>query len=263
MKPARIVVLIIAMAAGGVAAFLAGRSEDPQPALAPVAQIETVDVLVPGADIGLGSTVSSQDLRWQTWPAESASSQFIRRSDNPDAINQIAGSISRQAFAAGEPIRESRLIKAKGSGYMAAILPKGKRAIAVDIAPDTGAAGFILPNDRVDIILARRDNKDADRAAGADTHTGEIILSTIRVLAIDQTVEEKNGQRVVVGKTATLELSPRQAELIALSQQLGTLSLALRSIADGSADDSNKDETDTRRNINVVRYGVSYKITPR
>ena len=82
MKPARIVVLIIAMAAGGVAAFLAGRSDDPQPALAPVAQIETVDVLVAGGDIGLGSTVSSQDLRWQTWPAESASSQFICRSDN-------------------------------------------------------------------------------------------------------------------------------------------------------------------------------------
>src|SRR5262249_40340790 len=135
MKPARIIVLIIAMAAGGVAAFLAGRSDERRPALAPVAQIETVDVLVAGGDIGLGSTVSSQDLRWQTWPAESASSQFIRRSDNPDAINQLAGSISRQSFAKGEPIRESRLIKAKGSGYMDAILPKGKRATSVQHAP--------------------------------------------------------------------------------------------------------------------------------
>jgi pilus assembly protein CpaB len=258
MKPARIVVLIIAMAAGGVAAFMAGRSDDPQPALAPVAQIETIDVLVAGADIGLGSTVSSQDLRWQTWPAESASSQFVRRSDNPDAINQLAGSITRQAFAAGEPIRESRLIKAKGSGYMAAILPKGKRAIAVDIAPDTSAAGFILPNDRVDIILARRDNKDADRAAGADTHTGEIILSNIRVLAIDQTVEEKNGQRVVVGKTATLEVAPHQSEMLARAKMMGVLTLSLRSIVDfnaaGNEDDDNKD---ARRNINIVRFGVS------
>ena len=104
---------------------------------------------------------------------------------------------------------------------MAAILPKGKRAIAIDIAPDTSAAGFILPNDHVDVILARRDDKDADKAAGADAHTGEIILSNIRVLAIDQTVEDKNGQRVVVGKTATLELSPHQSEMLARAKLMG------------------------------------------
>ena len=259
MKPARIIVLIIAMVAGGIAAFLAGRSDEPQPALAPVAQIETIEVLVAGGDIGLGSTVSSQDMRWQTWPAEAASSHFIRRSANPDAINQLAGSISRQSFGAGEPIREARLIKAKGSGYMAAILPKGKRAIAVDIAPDTSAAGFILPNDRVDIILARRDNKDADRAAGADTHTGEIILSNIRVLAIDQTVEEKNGQRVVVGKTATLEVAPHQSEMLARAKLMGVLTLSLRSIVDFNAADNDDDDSnkEARRNINVVRFGVS------
>src|SRR5215467_8384947 len=254
MKPARIVVLIIAMAAGGIAALLAGRSEAPQPALAPVAQLETADVLVAASDIGLGSTVSSQDLRWQTWPAESAGTQFIRRSDNPDAINQLAGSITRQSFATGEPIREARLIKAKGSGYMAAILPKGKRAIAVDITPDTSAAGFILPNDHVDVILARRDNKDADKAAGADPHTGEIILSNIRVLAIDQTVEDKNGQRVVVGKTATLELSPQQSEMLARAKLMGVLTLSLRSIVDfdGANDEDNTTDT-ARQSINIVR----------
>jgi pilus assembly protein CpaB len=260
MKPARVVVLIIAIAAGGIAALLAGRSEAPQPALAPVAQLETADVLVAASDIGLGSTVSSQDLRWQTWPAESAAgSQFIRRNDNPDAINQLAGSITRQSFATGEPIRDAKLIKAKGSGYMAAILPKGKRAIAIDITPDTSAAGFILPNDHVDIILSRRENKDADRAAGADTHTGEIILANIRVLAIDQTVEEKNGQRVVVGKTATLELSPRQSEQLARAKMMGVLTLSLRSLVDfdavgGGEEDNN---TEARRNINIVRFGVS------
>jgi pilus assembly protein CpaB len=82
-------------------------------------------------------------------------------------------------------------------------------------------------------------------------------------LAIDQTIEEKNGQKVVVGKTATLELAPGQAETLALSQQLGTLALALRSIADGSADDSKSDESESRRNINVVRFGVSTTTTPR
>jgi pilus assembly protein CpaB len=258
MKPARIIVLIIAIAAGGIAALLAGRSEAPPPAPAPIAQIETVDVLIAGNDIGLGSTVSSQDLRWQSWPQESAGSHFIRRSDNPDAINQLAGSITRQSFSNGEPIREAKLIKAKGSGYMAAILPKGKRAIAIDITPDTSAAGFILPNDHVDVILARRDAKEADKAAGSDPHTGEIILSNIRVLAIDQTVEDKNGQRVVVGKTATLELSPHQSEMLARAKLMGVLTLSLRSVVDfdGASDDDGSN-TEARQNINIVRFGVS------
>jgi pilus assembly protein CpaB len=257
MKPARIIVLVIAIAAGGIAALLAGRSEAPPPAPAPVAQIETVEVLIAGNDIGLGSTVSSQDLRWQTWPAESAGSQFIRKGDNPGAINQLAGSITRASFANGEPIREAKLIKAKGSGYMAAILPKGKRAIAIDIAPDTSAAGFILPNDHVDIILSRRDNKDADKAAGADPHTGEIILSNIRVLAIDQTVEDKNGQRVVIGKTATLELSPHQSEMLARAKLMGVLTMSLRSVVDFDGANDEDSNTEARRNINVVRFGVS------
>ena len=114
---------------------------------------------------------------------------------------------------------------------MAAILPAGMRAISTEISPETGAGGFILPNDHVDVILSRRD-KEAEKAAGVEVHTSETILTNVRVLAIDQTVEEKNGQRVVVGKTATLELTPQQAETLARAQQMGTLSLALRSLAD-------------------------------
>ena len=95
------------------------------------------------------------------------------------------------------------------------------RAISTEISAETGAGGFILPNDRVDVILSRRD-KTAEKTAGVETHTSETILKNVRVLAIDQMVEEKNGQRVVVGKTATLELNPSQAETLALSKQLGT-----------------------------------------
>ena len=208
MKPARIIVLGIAVVAGGIAALLACRSDPPPPAPAPVAQLETTEVLIANSDIGLGNRVSAQDLRWQTWPTAAAGAHFIRKSDRPDAINQLAGSIARVPFAAGEPIREAKLIKAGGSGYMAAILPAGMRAISVEISPESGAGGFILPNDHVDVILTRRD-KLAEKSAGVEMHTSEIILPNVRVLAIDQTVEEKNGQRVVVGKTATLELSPR------------------------------------------------------
>jgi pilus assembly protein CpaB len=264
MKPARIVVLVIALVAGAIAALLASRSEPPQVTQAPVAPLETVDVLVAASDIGLGSAISAQELRWQTWPAAAASSgAFIRKSDRPDAINQIAGSITRAAFAAGEPIREARLIKAKGSGYMAAILPEGMRAISTEITVETGAGGFILPNDHVDIILSRRD-KEAEKAAGVEVHSSETILSNIRVLAIDQTVQEKDGQRVVVGKTVTLEVTPRQAETLARARQMGTLSLALRSIVDFDRKDTTTDDKDNRRGgINVVRFGVTTMTTPK
>jgi len=140
---------------------------------------------------------------------------------------------------------------------MAAILPSGMRAISVEISPETGAGGFIPPNDHVDVILSRRDRM-AEKSAGFEVHTSEIILYNVRVLAIDQTVEEKNGQRVVVGKTATLELAPAQAETLALSRQLGTLSLALRSLVDSDKDKPESTDVDGRRgSVNMVRFGVT------
>src|SRR5690606_153971 len=115
-------------------------------------------------------------------------SAYIIKNDRPDAIDELAGSIARGPFTAGEPIRESKLIKANGSGYMAAILPSGMRAISTEISPETGAGGFILPNDRVDVILSRRERGDS---RGTEGSTSETILTNIRVLAIDQTVEDK------------------------------------------------------------------------
>jgi pilus assembly protein CpaB len=265
MKPARIVVLLIALVAGGIAALLAGRSDRPaQIVQAPVASLETVDVLVAGSDIGLGQAITGGELRWQTWPAASAGSNFIRRNDQPDAVNRLAGSITRSPFFTGEPIREARLIKGQGSGYMAAILPSGMRAISTDVTPETGAAGFILPNDRVDVILSRRD-REAEKAAGVEVHSSETILSNVRVLAIDQTVEEKGGQRVVVGKTVTLELSQPQAEALVMARTQGQLSLALRSLVDaqGDKDDANADDRGRRNGVNIIRFGVTTTMAPK
>src|SRR5438552_9403965 len=229
MNTPRIVVLTIAVGAGGIAAYLASGSDN-KPPTAPVAQLQTVDVLVAKSDISLGHSVTPEDLQWQTWPATTASNSFIRRNERPDATTQIAGSIARAPFIAGEPIREPKLVKANGSGFMAAILPTGMRAISTEISPETGAGGFILPNDRVDVILSKRE-KNPDKS-GADIVNSEILLSNIRVLAIDQAPKEKEGQNVVVGKTVTLELKPEQAETLARARQSGTLQLALRSIAD-------------------------------
>jgi pilus assembly protein CpaB len=263
MKAARIVVLGVAVVAGGLAALMAGRQAVVQapPAPEPVAKLDTTEVLVAKGDIGLGQSVSGSDMQWQTWPVAAAGPYFIRKPDKPNAIQDFSGSIARAPMVAGEPIREAKLIKANGSGFMAAILPSGMRAVSTEISPETGAGGFILPNDHVDVLLSRRD-REAEKSAGHDSFVSETILNNIRVLAIDQAVEEKNGQKVVVGKTATLELGPRQAETLALARQLGTLSLALRSLADGSKPTEDKSQP---RNvgINTVRFGVTTTTTPK
>ena len=261
MNKPRIVVLAIAIGAGGIAAFLASGSDDKPAPAQPVAQMQTVDILVAKLDIGLGQSVKPTDLQWQTWPAATASSSFISRASKADAIKEITGSIARSPFIAGEPIREQKLVKADGSGFMAAILPAGYRAISTEISPETGAGGFILPNDRVDVLLTKRD-KNPDKT-GPDVPNSEVILSNVRVLAIDQAPKEKEGASALVGKTVTLELKPEQAEILARSRQSGSLTLALRSIADINAVEKPDDQQLNRRgeNLNVIRYGIASQQT--
>jgi pilus assembly protein CpaB len=261
MNTARIIVLMVALSAGGVAAYLARGSDAAPPPAEPVAQLPTADVLVAKSDIGLGQTVKPEDLQWQTWPAATASNGFIRRADKAEAIKEVAGSIARAPFIAGEPIRQQKLVKADGSGFMAAVLPAGMRAISTEISPETGAGGFILPNDRVDVILSKRE-KNPERNA-PDIVSSEIILTNVRVLAIDQAPKEKEGQNAVVGKTVTLELKPEQSETLARARQSGTLSLALRSISDMNMVEIRSDDQAPKRgeNVSVVRYGVSGSAT--
>jgi pilus assembly protein CpaB len=257
MNPARIAVLAIAVVAGGIAAYLASGSDE-KPAPAPVAQLQTVDVLVAKGDIGLGQAVKPDDLQWQTWPAASASGTFIKRNERPEATKEVTGSIARAPFIAGEPIREPKLVKADGSGFMAAILPSGMRAVSTEITPETAAGGFILPNDRVDVVLTRRE-KNPEKG-GADIISSEVVLSNVRVLAIDQAPKEQEGKNAVVGRTTTLELKPEQVETLQRSRQMGTLSLALRSIADVNmveqTDEEGRQRSRRGESINVVRYGV-------
>src|ERR1700737_3594695 len=261
MNSARIIVLTIALSAGGVAAYLVRGSDNKPLPTEPVAQLQTVDVLVAKSDIGLGPLGGPEGRQWQPGPAATASNSFIRRNERPDATTQIAGSIARAPFIAGEPIREPKLVKANGAGFMGGSPPPGMRAISTEISPETGAGGFILPNDRVDVILSKRE-KNPDRS-GPDTISSEIILTNVRVLAIDQAPKEKDGQNAVVGKTVTLELKPEQAETLARSRQSGTLALALRSIADLNAVEAKPDDQAPKRgdSVNIVRYGVPSQTT--
>jgi pilus assembly protein CpaB len=256
MKAARLVVLGVAVAAGGIAAYLAAGSKAPPPPPTPVVQIPMVDVLVAKSDLSRGQVIENQDIGWQTWPAEAANSNFIKKSDRPDAIDHFAGAIVRVAMVAGDPIRDPNVVMAKGSGFMAAVLPQGMRAVAVDISPETGAGGFILPDDRVDVLLTRHD-KATEKATGVEKFTSDTILSNVRVLAVDQTLDEKGGTKVVVGKTATLELTEQQAETLQLAKQTGTISLTLRSLLDANSSSAEGAENTKEGPINTVRFGVS------
>jgi pilus assembly protein CpaB len=257
MKAARLLVLGVAVAAGGVAAYMASGSRKPPPEPAPTVQLETVDVLVAKTDLERGEVIEGSQIGWQTWPKVSANGNFIKKIDRPDAIKEFDGAIVRVPVAAGQPIYDPMVVFAKGSGFLAAILPKGMRAVAIDIAPNSDAGGFILPEDHVDILLTRHD-KEAEKATGAEKIVTDTILQNVRVLAVDQAVEEKSGQKVVVGKTATVELTPDQAETLANAHQQGTLSLSLRSLMDSqSAVPEGGDEHRGGGSINTIRYGVS------
>lgn len=265
MKIARVAVLTIAVGAAIGAAVMAKRmlSQAPAPAqqiVQNVSNIQTGAVLVAAENIPLGTSVTAQHLRWQEWPEEAISDVFLTKENMPDAIEEIAGSIARTALLGGEPINQNKLVKADRGGFMSAILPSGMRAISTRISPETGAGGFILPNDRVDVLLTRK--QDTDQFGSTEQYLTETILRNVRVLAIDQTIGEENGEQVVVGKTATLELSADQSEILALGGQMGDISLSLRSLAD-STDGNGGPETVSDRGsaISVMRFGVSSQST--
>ena len=243
--------------------MLAGNSPEPQPTVVVEKEkVDAVEVLVAASDIGMGRQLNEADVRWQKWPQELASDRFITKKTDPDGINEITGSIARASLLAGEPINKAKLAKFD-RGFMSAILPKGMRAISTEISPETGAGGFILPNDRVDVILTKRDSV-AEEAGVSNAYVSETILANVRVLAIDQQIEEQDGGQVVVGKTATLELHPEQAEVLALAKQLGELSLALRSLEDSAPDSGGPQMVDAigggAGSVTMLKFGKARQV---
>lgn len=250
MKYARLLVLGVALGAGLLAArmVMSNKTPPPEPVVseAPV-QGEKVKVLVAGKDINLGQKLEGSAISWVDWPRDAVPPGAVTREADPEAKKTFSGQIAKAPIYEGEPIRAQRLI-ATDKGFMAAILPKGKRAIAVGVEAETTAGGFILPGDKVDLILTRQSE---DRSVLTET-----ILENIKVLAIDTTTAgEKDEKSLSPKRTATLELSLEQAEIMAQAQQLGTIALALRSAQDSSDDEG---ETVRRRGgVSYVKYGVS------
>ncbi|MBZ9671186.1 Flp pilus assembly protein CpaB [Mesorhizobium sp. B2-1-8] len=233
MPASRLIILSVAVAAAGGAGYVAKNMVAPPPQVvvdagpqAPAVSLQ--DVLVLSGDVAMGNALEN-NITWQSWPADGINANFITKATAPDALEKLKGSIARVAMYAGEPVRRSKLI-GEGQSFMSSILPSGMRAVATTISADTSAGGFILPNDFVDVIMTRR----ADANSGGAGFNTETILKNIRVLAIDQTIQEdEEGKKTKVGQTATLELTPKQAEIITVAQQMADrLTLALRAITD-------------------------------
>ncbi|MGE0503309.1 MAG: Flp pilus assembly protein CpaB [Rhizobiaceae bacterium] len=236
MAASRVIILGVAVAAAGGAGYVAKNMADKPPREIVVEAgpsepaIELADVLVLEKDVPMGAAVG-ESIGWQAWPADGVSEAFITRSAMPQAVEEFKGSVARVAMYAGEPLRRSKLI-GEGRSFMSSILPSGRRAVATQVSADTSAGGFILPNDYVDIIMTRRSEGAA--AGGGSGFITETILKNIRVLAIDQAIQEdEEGRKVKVGETATLELTPEQAEIITVAQQMADrLTMSLRAVVD-------------------------------
>jgi pilus assembly protein CpaB len=254
MKRAQLVGVTIA-AVCGLAAFFGVMSlvNRPQKVVREEVRTDVTQVLVARSEIGLGQTTGPDSFRWQDWPQSAVSKGYVQRNDRPNAIKDLEGSVARAPMLPGEPVTTAKLVRAGEGGVLAAILPAGMRAISTRIKEETGVGRLILPNDHVDVILTQRRR---GRANG-DDFVSDTLFRNVRVLAIGQLIEAKDGKKLAEGNTATLELTPRQTELLALANSMGEISLALRSIADIDTKDQPTLGQDKRGNsINFLKYGV-------
>lgn len=258
LKPARILLVVVALASGGVAAYLAlQRGPTPVPADAePVTKLvqeARAKVLVAKQTIGVGQKLSSASLGWEDWPEAALHPEYITMRSAPEAVEEMSGAVARSEFVAGEPIRKQKLVAAGSGSYLSVILGTGMRGVSVSVTAEAASGGFITPNDRVDVVLTR--------LLDSGSRVTETILANVRVLAINARVgEQVAGEgapaagaaaegapaegtaaatpadpEVFAGPAiATLELDAIQAEVITNAMPLGDLSLVLRSAADAA-----------------------------
>lgn len=259
MNARRLVVLVLAAGAAGVVAlmvrgFIGGGTKHAEARVAPEPG-EIAQVLVAATRLDPGRSLLAEQVRWQAWPVKAINPSFIRNNGrmNPAAI--VAGMVVRAPMVEGEPVTAAKVVKSESAGFMAATIAPGMRAVSIPVSVASVAGGFILPNNRVDIILTVVTNDTPRRGL---TRT---VLSDVRVLAIDQAADNKDQKAVSDVKTVTLEVTPEQARSVASAQAMGTLSLALRSLGDETAaNTATASETaDQSGLVTVIRYGVMRK----
>jgi pilus assembly protein CpaB len=259
MNPQRIIVLGFALVAAGGAAFLVrgmlgGGTPQVQAKGAPA--IAMSEVLVASTNLSPGQALTAEQVRWEKWPSSIVDPSFITHSSGGSEEDVVKGTVVRAMILPGQPITQTAIVHGDASGFMAATLGDGMRAISIAISTDSGAGGFILPNDRVDVILTRKSD------GGNGRGSAKTIMSNLRVLAVDQTFKQEKDTRTVVGKTATVEVSPEQAEVISGAVLSGSLSLALRPLSDGNVasldDPAHKKRASAYDGpVSVIRYGLA------
>jgi len=239
----RIALVVLALIAGGAAAWLATHSGEPAPVAtvaveAPPAAAPVLHVLVASRAIGLGERLTAGALSWQEWPDKAVRPDYITDTASPDAMTKMAGDVARAEFVAGEPILATKLVDSP-DGYLSAVLASGMRGVSVNVTPDAASGGFIVPNDHVDVVLTRA---DADTGA----QVSQTILTNVRVLAINTRLGDTGstgaapagnsadpGSQVFAGQAvATLELNPTQSQMIVNAIAAGKLTLVLRPLTD-------------------------------
>ena len=251
LKPSRIVLLLVALLAGGLAAYLATQRSEPTaasitpaaaaaPAALPAPPSGT-RILVAKGDIGIGQRLSADSVEWQDWPQNAVRPEYVTTSASPQAIAEMTGSAARFEIFPGDPIRKDKLAL-PGQGYLSAVLDSGMRGVSVSVTPESASGGFILPDDHVDVVMTR----------SAEGRTlSQTILHNVRVLAIDSRLgqtgqtgapPDANDPKTQMFKgqaIATLELDQMQAEVVINAATLGKLSLELRSLTDQAAAKAN------------------------
>ncbi len=232
MSLRRLLFVFIALAVSGTTVMIARAWMTPREVeAAPVVADMGPRVLVAQGALAAGQFVRPENLRWQPWPKDGIAASYIV--EGQGKIEDFIGAVVRSALGEGEPITETRLVRPGDRGFLAAVLTPGDRAVTITVTVNSGIAGFVFPGDRVDLLLTMAVTLGGGKV---QRHAAETLLTNLRVLAVDQRSDDQNKD-VVVEKTATLEVTPKQAEAIAVATELGNLSLALRSIAtDDGAD---------------------------
>jgi pilus assembly protein CpaB len=290
MGATRIAILATAaLAAIGIALIvrqMASHHAGPPPAVAQVVEAAKpmTQVLVAKRDLPVGARLAAGDLGWQAWPAEAVNPVYITDGQAPVAppadaaamararagqaakaaeaavggavgpMEQVYGSIVREAVLGNEPITKAKLVRGGEGGYMAVVLRPGMRAMAVPINVSGAAGGFILPGDRIDVMQGHA--VEGGAAGGRSGFTAQTLLRNIRVLAIDQTTQAPKSGQSLIGAVATLEVPAQDAEVLVRAKAQGEVTLVLRSYSDtGGSSGRGEVSTQDLGSVRIIRNG--------
>ncbi|MFC4273201.1 Flp pilus assembly protein CpaB [Sneathiella chungangensis] len=246
---ARKIILIVfaLLITGSTVWFVRNWAGSQKPATVETAAVEVqpvsqnVKILVAATDLPAGTLVQEQHLKWQAWPEDDdIEDMYIVEKARP--LDDFIGTVVRQGIVAGEPITDARMVKPGQSGFLAAVLNPGKRAVSIPVDITSGIAGFVFPGDRVDVILTHSlvAESEVEGETSAARRASETILTDVRVVAMDQSTNDQE-QEASVRRVATLEVSPKGAEIIAVAKELGQLTLSLRALARIEDEEKSKD----------------------